>query len=69
MWGGAPVRWIENAEAKRMVLFAAEANSFSTGIAAGRDRAKGRGRQALEAIRSLATAFGAFRVCGNLLKF
>jgi hypothetical protein len=68
MWGTAPTQWIEDAEARRMALFAAEANSFSTGIAAGRDGAKGSDRQLLDAIWSRAAAFGAFWVCGKSTK-
>ena len=69
MWGTAPTQWIEDAEARSMVLFAAEANAFSTGIAASRDSAKGSERQLFDAIWSLAASFVAFRVYGNLLKF
>lgn len=68
MWGTVPTQWIEDAEARSMALFAAEADAFSTGIAAGRDGAKGSERQLLDAMWSRAAAFSALRVCWNLLK-
>ena len=36
MWSRAPTQWIEDAEARRMAMFDAEAKSIPTDAAAGR---------------------------------
>ena len=38
MWSRAPTQWIEDAEARRMTMFAAEAKSIPTEAAAGQQR-------------------------------
>ena len=67
MLGRAPMRWIEDAEARRMVLFDAE-----TGIDRQRDGRQAapasRVQQLLDAICSGPAYLGAWRSRANLLK-
>jgi hypothetical protein len=70
MWSRAPTQWIEEAEARQMTMFDAEAKSIPIEAATGQQRKRQpAARRFFAWICSTAASFGALPVRANLLKF
>jgi hypothetical protein len=69
MWSRTPTQWIEDAEARRMTMFDAEAKSIPTDAAAALPRERQlAGRRFFASICPTAARFRTLPVATNLLK-